>query len=1242
MEEVERESLHLFESIKIATKRRYKLLKTLPYTVKTSLLERIHKEEKWIKKINSYNFHLIQTLQSNKPNPQNPDKSLYTRSELTETTNLYSNISPYQTSDTIDNFDEPKENTSTTFTYSNELPDETDIQRDEFREIYSYSNDQTENDSQKVSDSVEKSSLDEKKMIYSADSSCTDSEDEGKNGLSSWDLQLFKFLKHKKENPDDKNYHSITQLADHFKNAAETLGRMIISESHLSQDEKKVKMLDVGGIAGGSKYKAHGLFFKYPIDVKIRDSSWLYGGNKANNILASKASNHDLKGYSYMMAADSTNIFNYPLFSLLDFQGFRLVVMTELPLSKEKKTICFGSSDAGFTMNWDEEIHKKIGEIATKLHLQEHQVTKHKIQTHLCGDIEIHKFQHENEELLYVLDTARIFPPEYSIDNNGSAIFYKLLRPEFVASFNIPLVSDALSGWMSDDLTHIMNKNLKDATFFLKDKVIEFSSKLNQNNQYLLKRLIKSSKLRIDDINPDQNYIADAIIEKFHENGINTRYLGLIIHCVANNTKEVEDSKNHTLHYLITLLLARCLKNSWKEKIREESNKERVHDTCLKYSLQFLNEGISIKQNSKSNFWEVIKKELLTSFGSVTQKDSLETIITNNLQFVLFKYLILYFVKICGIVLNKYTVISVQKDLVFEFAQADISRFVPILKIQPVLNYYSGLYFYQKANSIEQSLIQTRFNYFSTAGNKFLSIINIGFKETHKLCAKSLMEALKLNLKFSCDIYLIEDIFSQILQTSNLSDKKYFKYFVNFLLCLHLRTLKTTNKKNNDNENFFFDMINQIVEQGLKDKAYRKSSLLFKSLNLLQQSKILGFYFNIENNRWERSDYLINQEKLTKKLKKYKNTRYSFISRSHQMKASFSENKECQEDLINLIFSSKFWDISPNEKMTFFLNLFDLKSYIQVSKNIDQQKYQQYWDIILVSPITNTLFSNIETYHYLIQSSVKDPNFQEILIKPEYNKDTKNLVQSFFLKEFCEILKENDINLENIRDKDGNSFLHFWSETYCDLVSRSIEGIEKKIYFNVKQLTKIDMQFLNISECNLKTLQDFKSYYLQKEKYTLAITEPYPNEKLMKYLLETMNPNLKNNENSTSLHKACENNYSSLIETLLSRKANIESQQKDQQTPLSVASQKGHSSVVKILLSSKTNIESQQIDQFTPLHVASQNGHSSVVEILLENKANIESQTHDHKTPLYIARQYGHSMVVKLLESHCGLSKDNK
>jgi len=71
------------------------------------------------------------------------------------------------------------------------------------------------------------------------------------------------------------------------------------------------------------------------------------------------------------------------------YQGFRLTVMTYLPLTSN--TIVYGSDNGGIDVFADIEVHHNMIEIAKRLNLRPHLVSKNMKPTALCGDIEIHK-----------------------------------------------------------------------------------------------------------------------------------------------------------------------------------------------------------------------------------------------------------------------------------------------------------------------------------------------------------------------------------------------------------------------------------------------------------------------------------------------------------------------------------------------------------------------------------------------------------------------------------------------------------------------------------------------------------------------------------------------------------------------------------------------------------------------------------------------------------------------------------
>ena len=88
---------------------------------------------------------------------------------------------------------------------------------------------------------------------------------------------------------------------------SEVYGRIIISERLVPYDKKSIKpcgfgnsspppsetpFIDgpwLGGIAGGDKYIAQGILFKFACDTEITKGFWMYGGSFPNDAMAMKA-----------------------------------------------------------------------------------------------------------------------------------------------------------------------------------------------------------------------------------------------------------------------------------------------------------------------------------------------------------------------------------------------------------------------------------------------------------------------------------------------------------------------------------------------------------------------------------------------------------------------------------------------------------------------------------------------------------------------------------------------------------------------------------------------------------------------------------------------------------------------------------------------------------------------------------------------------------------------------------------
>lgn len=403
-----------------------------------------------------------------------------------------------------------------------------------------------------------------------------------------------------------RRIHTIVQQ---FTLEATRIGRTIISERDVPNERKSIHPVNAGGIAGGEKYVVGDLFFKY-----VADFDGLYGGDE----FAQKSAEHELKGMRAYLSTGLRDL-RTPLFCLVDYRGFRLIVTSKLPLGKD--SLIYGSADAGRTVyDKSPKLNTLFRAAADRLNLEGHLVGRtQKKLLHSCCDIEGHQGA---DGKYYVLDTARVFPPEaptsefaavfipcdhachiqellltrkayrdeirellrgdateapLSGNLSGLTLFHqnggsgnlrlskflaaptvvggdavivarvervphlvRMLRPEFVAGWSLPLSSDAFSFFgFHNAVAH--NARVRSATNHLRTVVIKnFAESLSSYT-----RTPASGQ---------------QLVAQLHESGINIRYLALVRTAV---------SPNHIMRSrILTEMIGRVAKNRLRERLR--------------------------------------------------------------------------------------------------------------------------------------------------------------------------------------------------------------------------------------------------------------------------------------------------------------------------------------------------------------------------------------------------------------------------------------------------------------------------------------------------------------------------------------------------------------------------------------------------------------------------------------------------------------------------------------------------
>eukprot|EP01103_Thecamoeba_quadrilineata_P012142 TRINITY_DN3060_c0_g1_i2.p1 TRINITY_DN3060_c0_g1~~TRINITY_DN3060_c0_g1_i2.p1 ORF type:complete len:601 (+),score=88.67 TRINITY_DN3060_c0_g1_i2:86-1888(+) len=331
----------------------------------------------------------------------------------------------------------------------------------------------------------------------------------------------------------------LIHLSQDFIYCSSTYGKIIISEVYLPPEQKTIKPQSLG-FAGGEKYFIHNIMFKFSFDFK-----GLYGSDYAS----AKVAGHDLKGLiSYLNCW--VKGMSLPLMALVDYRGFRLTAMSILPIGKD--TLIYGSNDNGTTIHADDPVlNSKMRKIAKQLNIKPHFSGLSREKSCLiysASDIEGHKAR---DGKYYLLDFSRTWPPETPKSGVKSAHLYRLLRPEFVKTNDLPLCSDAFSGFIAAQ-PKMMEHNLeiKQATTRLINEVIPaFAITLVQDV------VQESKKGRLEKF---------RLVELVHREGINIRYLGHIRSLVAH-----EHVKTLLFINMAARVIKNCLRLRLREKIRE-------------------------------------------------------------------------------------------------------------------------------------------------------------------------------------------------------------------------------------------------------------------------------------------------------------------------------------------------------------------------------------------------------------------------------------------------------------------------------------------------------------------------------------------------------------------------------------------------------------------------------------------------------------------------------------------------
>ena len=116
-----------------------------------------------------------------------------------------------------------------------------------------------------------------------------------------------------------------------------------------------------------------------------------------------------------------------------------------------------------------------------------------------------------------------------------------------------------------------------------------------------------------------------------------------------------------------------------------------------------------------------------------------------------------------------------------------------------------------------------------------------------------------------------------------------------------------------------------------------------------------------------------------------------------------------------------------------------------------------------------------------------------------------------------------------------------------------------------------------------------------------------------------------------ALQAASESGHGDIVQLLLDRGADINTESEEHGNALHAASHWGHTEIVKLLIEKGANVNAQGTEHANALQAASERGHEKIVELLLEKGADVNAQGGPHGTALQAASKEGHDNIVELL-----------
>jgi Clustered mitochondria len=318
----------------------------------------------------------------------------------------------------------------------------------------------------------------------------------------------------------------------------------IVREADVKDKDKTIPPVNVGGVAGGEKFIHGPMFFKFATDS---DKYSLYGGDE----FAAKAAGHELKSLNALIACNVPNL-HFPLMALVDIFGNRVIAVSKLPISG--KTLVYGSADGGNVIHDSSKVKQMVMRACLRLNLKGHTVIERSTTTPklVYGPVDLEGHL-GTDGRYYIVDTARLFPPQKRVPGVRGCHLYKLFRGEYLKEFRHPLSSDALTNWQTPEERP---RNDADAITATRELLVSTIPRMAEN------------------MCDEPVTVAKDLKERLHQDGVGMRSLGMLWACLTvpgSSTERLLQAREVTVEMLAREFRA-SLNNEYRAALKAHQN----------------------------------------------------------------------------------------------------------------------------------------------------------------------------------------------------------------------------------------------------------------------------------------------------------------------------------------------------------------------------------------------------------------------------------------------------------------------------------------------------------------------------------------------------------------------------------------------------------------------------------------------------------------------------------------------